>query len=150
MKQVKTGDALGAFLLMKSAKTSKVESNDERFKIIDAVLNLKTIATEWEEFEKTVRESCKDDDFAAMSERMERYQSLAPDERVKAFTASEIDELAKYNAEYGSRCNAMLEKKAVEVREIEIEPVEKKAFGQFIASNDWSIESICLLKELLM
>lgn len=131
----KVNDIVTAYRLINPAKLTKMETS-ERFALILITRQLKKVATEFDDFFKEVQEKMKPEGFDAIAEKVQGKQSLATEE-VSAWN--------KYHRGINDSLKGELDKEI----ELDFEPLGKEAFEKFIESNDFSVNDILAIEDVI-
>lgn len=138
-KGLKTIEAVNAYATLKDAKLSKME-DEEKFTVILAMRKLKGVVTAYEDFSKDAQEKLKPDNFDDLQDRAQRFDTLDNEEKVKT-----NKELAAYNRSVSNCVRPEQEK----VNELEYDPLSKEAFSRLVKSNDFTVETMLTLNDIL-
>ncbi len=132
---IKVNDAVTAFRLVNPAKLTKMETA-ERFAVILATRQLKKVSEDFEGLLKDAQEKLKPEGFDAIVEKVQGKKELTP---------SEQDALNKYNQDVSDCVKSELDKYV----ELDFAPLGKEAMERFIDSNDFTIEQIIAVMDVL-
>lgn len=154
-KSIKTEAILVAYNVLKGAKYQKVDSKDI-IKIFHIAQALKPIALKMEEVSKDASDTLKPEIEGGFDEMLSKAQEY---ERIIRNPKSSANKLpmgpAEYEAfitkfkEYQKLVADAVNKFAEAEREIELEPLKEETFSDLIASNDWNMEQILALAEII-
>lgn len=136
MERKKTTDSIvSAYRLINNAKLSKMET-EEKFAFIKAVRQLKKVGVNFDDLLNDAQERLKNEDTAAILTKIQSNEKLSAEENA-AFN--------KYNQDVTACLKEELDKEI----DVDFEPLSKEAFGHFIASNDFSVNQILLIEDVL-
>ena len=122
-----------------AAKLSRLEGS-EKFSVLRAAMALRPIRDNYLATEQTAQESLRPDNWDALVEQSEKWDTLTAEEKATHNAAA-----AKYNTELN---NYLTEERAKTV-EIEITPLDEATLGRFLDSNpDWDVQQAALLFDL--
>lgn len=130
-----TNQIVTAFRLINPAKLTKME-NTERFALILAIRQLKKVNADFEDFLKDAQERLKPEDFDKIVSKVQAREELTPEE-------SAI--INKYNRDVEDCVKDELDKEV----ELTFEPLSEDALGRFIASNDFSVNEILAIEDVI-
>lgn len=131
---------------MKGAKLTKMEDAD-KFKVIEAMRELRPIAEKYEADQKEAIEKLQDDKFKEMETKADKYRQAG--DKGKALTEAELAEVNAYYEKFNKtvgECLAPIKDKDVKLK---FGKITKEAFGKFLESNDLTLEQIMQADELL-
>ena len=134
-KTVKVNDAVTAFRLINPAKLTKMETA-ERFAVILATRQLKKVDADFQDLLKEAQEKLKPEGFDAIVEKVQGKKEL---------TASEQDALNKYNQDVSDCVKSELDKEV----ELDFAPLGKEAMERFVESNDFSVDQIIAIMDVI-
>lgn len=154
-KTIKTSEVLAAYNVLNSAKYGNLDDKD-KIKVWKIARKLKPIATKFDEDSKDAAEKMKpemDGGFEAMLEKAQKYENMLRDNKAdmkKApMGAAEYDKFVKdfkaYNKLVGDTIKEFAEKEV----EVEIDTLSEDSFGKLMASNDWTMEQVVSLSEIV-
>ena len=134
-KAVKVNDAVTAFRLINPAKLTKMETA-ERFAVILATRQLKKVDADFQDLLKEAQEKLKPEGFDRIVEKVQAKTEL---------TAPEQDALNKYNQDVSDCVKGELDRDV----ELDFEPLGKEAMERFVDSNDFTIEQIIAIMDVM-
>ena len=143
---MKTIAIVRGYHVLKGAKLTKMEDAD-KFKVIEAMRELRPITEKYEADEKEAVEKLKDDKFKDMEAKADKYRQAG--DKGKALTETELAEVNAYYETFNKtvgECLAPIKDKEVKLK---FGKITKEAFGKFLESNDLKLEQIMQLDELL-
>lgn len=136
MERKKTTDSIvSVYRLINNAKISQMDT-EEKFAFIKAVRQLKKVGANFDELLNDAQERLKNEDTAAILTKIQSGEELSAEENA-AFN--------KYNQDVTSCLQDELDKEI----NLDFEPLSEGAFGRFIASNDFSVNQILLIEDVL-
>lgn len=130
-----TNDIVTAYRQINNAKLTKME-DAEKFALIKIVRQLKKVSTDFDDFLKDAQEKLKPDEFDKIVEKVQGKKELSPEEKAK---------LNKYNKDVAECLSEELEKEV----ELDFEPLSSESLGHFIASNDFSLNDILIIGDVV-
>ena len=143
---MKTISIVRGYQILKGAKLTKMEDAD-KFKIIEAMRELRPITETYEADEKEAVEKLKDDKFKNMESKADKYRQAG--DKSKVLTDAEISEMNAYYEKFNKtvgECLAPIKEKDVKLK---FGKITKEAFGKFLESNDLTLEQILQADEIL-
>lgn len=123
------------FRLINTAKLGKME-DAEKFQLIKAVRQLKKVATDFDDFLKDAQEKLKPEGFDAVAGKFQKRAEL---------THEESEMWNKYQKDISDCLKDEVEKEI----ELDFEPLNKDAVSRFVASNDFSINEIMAIEDVI-
>ncbi|MDD3124114.1 MAG: hypothetical protein PHC62_11505 [Candidatus Izemoplasmatales bacterium] len=142
---MKTLDVINVYKVLNEAKLSKMDDSD-KFKVIKAVRALRAIANDFEELVKDVQEKLKDESFAEMQAKAQKWQ----DEGEK--TSLSIDErksINQYFSDYSNKVDKCLKEEGEKDNELTFEKLTDEALDKLSSSNDWNVKTIIQVQDAL-
>lgn len=145
-KEMTTNTVLSVYKLLNDSKLTKMEDKD-KFIVIKAVRKLKPIAADFDDFQKDAQEKLKGENFEEMQKKAQQWQkdgdktTLAEDER---------REINKFFNEYYKKLKECLKEETERKHELEYEKLSEDAFGKFISSNDFKVDDIIKIQEVMV
>lgn len=124
-----------AYRVINTAKLTKME-DAEKFAIIKAMRCFKKISSEFDDFLKDAQERLKPDNFAVVTQKIHSNKNLTP------------EELAIVN-KYDQDVSNCLKEEFGENVDLSFTPLSEEAVERFIASNDFSVNEIMLIMDVL-
>jgi hypothetical protein len=154
-KSIKTSEVLAAFNVLNTAKYASLEDAD-KIKVWKIARTLKPVATKFEEDSKDAAEKMKPEiegGFDEMLGKAQEYERMRRDQNADmsklpigaAQYEAFIEEFKKYNNLVGDAVKEFSEKEV----EIEFEPLSEDAFGKLMSSNDWTMDKVVALAEII-
>lgn len=136
MKKKETLDSIvSAFRLINAAKISRME-DEEKFALIKTARTLKKVNTDFEDLLKIAQEKLKTDEVDEIIRKIRSNEGVTNDEKRI---------LDKFN----TGIQACMKSELVKEIEIEIDPLSEKAIKNFIASNDFSVNEVMLVYDII-
>lgn len=144
-KTLKTSSIVSAFNLLNTAKLTKMEDSD-KIRLVRVMRKFKPLFEEFNTAVKDAQEKLKPEGYDERFRKAQIYEvkneeSGMTEEEYTAF----IDEFKQANKLIQEAVNDI----ALKDTELDLETLSEDAFGKFIASNDWTMEQIVLLSEVL-
>ena len=144
---MKTIAIVKGYQILQGAKLTKMEDTD-KFKVIEAMRELRPVAERYEADEKEAVEKLKDDKFKDMEAKADKYRQAG--DKSKVLTNSEISEMNAYYEKFNKtvdECLAPIKGKEVKLK---FGKITKEAFCKFLESNDLTVEQIMQVDEILV
>ena len=141
-----------AFELLKKAKLTKLEEKD-KFIVIKVCRALKPIYTDYQDFIKDAQEKLKGDEFDTNLTEYQNIQKNHPTLNLSELSAEEaakLKSLTDFFNEYNKSLNKCLSSEATKNHNLDYEKLSENAFSMFINSNDYTVEEILKLQDVLM
>lgn len=152
-KNVKRNEVLGVYNLLNAAKLGAIEENDEKFKIILILRELKTVANGLEEFRKDAVEKLKpegyDDKILAWNECSEKLQLGVKPEKLPMSAEEFVDTTYKIIKPFNTALKDLIEKEAEKEVELEFEPISEESVMKLGVANDWTMGQVVALSEIV-
>lgn len=149
MKTFKTSDIIAAYQLISAAKINKIESDTDKYAIIKTTRALKKIAEEFEDCHKDAVESLKGDNHDDMVALAQKWQNEENEKKPITLTDEQKAEVNAYFTKYNSDIKKCMDECFGKEHEVDVKPICEDSFGQLMAINDWSVEQIMLLEDIL-
>lgn len=143
---MKTIAIVKGYQILQGAKLTKMEDTD-KFKVIEAMRELRPVAEKYEADEKEAIEKLKDDKFKDMEAKADKYRQAG--DKSKALTDAEISEMNAYYEKFNKVVGECLEPLKEKEVKLKFAKFTKEAFGKFLESNDFTIGQIMELDKLL-
>ena len=137
---MKTIGVVQVYNLLNSAKLTKMDDSD-KFLVIKIMRVLKPIATNYSDAVKDAQDKLKGSDFEEMQKKAQDFDKLSNEEKIA---------LNKYFEKYQNDVEKCLKEEAEKENKLKVEKIKEDAFGKFIASNDFTIEQIMKLQDILV
>ena len=143
---MKTKDVVEAYKALKNAKLTKVPTN-AKMKIIKIALSLSKVSAQWDEFSKTVFEKCKGESHDAMVADLQKWQnegnqtSLPIERRIA---------ISQYMTKYNEETARLLDEENNKEVDMSFEKISEEVFNAIIDSNDFDIETVMPLYDVIV
>ena len=152
-KKMKTEDVLKAYQVISTAKYSKLDDAD-KIKVWKIARAMKPIAEKFREDSEDAQEKMKPtEDF---DQQLMKAQEYEREIRKTDFDATKLpmgaSEYGKFVEEfkaYQKLVNETIKEFAEKEVTVEFEPLTEDAFGKLMASNDWTLEQVATLGEMI-
>ena len=150
-KRVECKDIAMAYKVLAGAKYQKM-SDDDRVKIWKITRALKAVAVSYEsDVQSAQKELMPDDEFSQNFQKARQYEQMkAKNEENLPMSESEYNEFVELFKGYQTLVNQALEDIAKKEIALDFEPISEEAFGQLMASNDWTLEQASALGEVIV
>lgn len=150
-KRVECKDIAMAYKVLAGAKYQKL-SDDDRVKIWKITRALKAVAVSYEsDVQSAQKELMPDDKFPQNFQKARQYEQMkAKNEENLPMSESEYNEFVELFKGYQTLVNQALEDIAKKEIALDFEPISEEAFGQLMASNDWTLEQASALGEVIV
>lgn len=142
---MKTKQVVEAYNALNSAKLTKMEDKD-KFLVIKAIRQLKPISTAYEEFVKDAQEKLKDEQFNDNVEKAKKWQEEG---EKTTLTMDERMAMNAYFTAYNKRVDECVKEEKEKDVELSYERLTDDAFLKLLSSNDFDVNTIMLLNEVL-
>lgn len=154
MKQtIKTEKVLAAFRVLSTAKYAKM-SDEDKIKVWKIARKMKPVAERFEDDSKDAAEKMKPfEDFDEKLSKAQDYERKMKDENLDASTlpmgAAEYSEFVGEFQKYNILVNKAVREFAEKEVELEFDALSEEAFGKLMASNEWTMEQVMTISELI-
>ena len=155
MKKVKlaTEVILAAYSILKGANYQKM-GDDDKIKLWKIARALKPVATQFEDDNKDAAEKLKPEGFDEKLQNAQEYERVTKDPNADTSNlkmgAAEHNEFI--NGEW-KKFNQLMAKAVDEFAKkevkLEFEPLSEDAFAKLMASNDWKVEQVMTVADLI-
>ena len=149
--KVTTEKILSVYNILKGASYQKM-SDDDKIKLWKIARTMKPIATKFEDDSKDAAEKLKPEGIEVTLEKAKEYEQ----KKQKGDTdlpMTEAEYLGFINGEW-AKFNNLLTKAVKEFAdaevELEFEPLNEESFSKLIASNDWKMEQVMIVSEVIV
>jgi hypothetical protein len=142
---MKTNSIVTVFNLLNSAKINKV-SDSGKIKVVKAVRQMKSIATNFDELLNDARERLKGEEHDEMAEKASRWQMEGDSVDL---TDEEKIAINAYFMEYGNRIDECIKEEAEKEHTLSFTRLTEEEFEGLISSNDWDIKTIMEIEEVM-
>jgi hypothetical protein len=152
-KKMKTEDVLKAYNVISTAKYGKL-ADEDKIKVWKIARALKPVAEKFDEDSKDAAEKMKpNDDFDEHLMKGQEYEReiRKPDcDPMKLpIGAAQYQEFLEEFKAYQKLVNDTISDFAKKEVEVEIETISEDAFGKLMASNDWNMEQVATLGDMI-
>lgn len=150
---MKTEKILTAYRILSTAKYSKLDDAD-KIKVWKITRALKPIAEKFDEDSQDAAKKLKpSEDFDQKLEKAQKYERMIKQPNLDATTlpmgaaeyAAFVDEFHRYNKLVSDAIKDYAEKE----QEVEIESLSDDAFGKLMASNEWNMEQVMAVSDIV-
>lgn len=133
----KVGDVVAAYRIIsrEDTKVTKMLDN-EKFEYVRKLTQVKKVGVEFDEFVKEAQKRLKPEGMDAIIEKMQKREELTTEEQAL---------VNKYDTDVSACVKEELDKEAT----LNIAPWSEETLGRFIASNDWSVNAIMHVIDVL-
>ena len=152
-RKVKTEMLLAVFNVLNTAKYGKLDDAD-KIKVWKIARQMKPIATKFEEETKDAAEKMKPGE--EFDEQLQKAQQYEVEIRKPDCDAEKLPMgAAEYQAfitefkKYQKLVNDAVKEFADKEVELEFEPVSEEVFGKLMASNDWTMDQVTTLGDMI-
>lgn len=149
--KVTTEKILSVYNILKGASYQKM-SDDDKIKLWKIARTMKPIATKFEDDSKDAAEKLKPEGLEVTLEKAKEYEQ----KKQKGDTdlpMTEVEYLGFLNGDW-AKFNNLLTKAIKEFAdaevELEFEPLNEDSFSKLIASNDWKMEQVMIVSEVIV
>ena len=149
--KVTTEKILSVYNILKGASYQKM-SDDDKIKLWKIARTMKPIATKFEDDSKDAAEKLKPEGIEVTLEKAKEYEQ----KKQKGDTdlpMTEAEYLGFINGDW-AKFNNLLTKAVKEFAdaevELEFEPLNEESFSKLIASNDWKMEQVMIVSEVIV
>jgi len=152
-KTFKTSEILNAFNIINSSKYGKMDDAD-KVKVWKICRKLKPIATKFDEDSKDAAEKMKPEIEGGFDEALSKaqeYERLTAQHQptIDIMTKAEYDKFIKEFKSYQKLMDDAIKEFADKEVEIEFEPIGEDAFGKLLASNEWNMNQVLLVGNVI-
>lgn len=144
--EITTDTVKSVYKLLNDSKLTKMEDKD-KFIVIKAVRKFKPIAADFDDFQKDAQEKLKGENFEEMQKKAQQWQK---DGDKTTLTEDERREINKFFNEYYKKLEECLKEETEKKHELEYEKLSEDAFGKFISSNDFKVDDIIKIQEVMV
>lgn len=144
--EITTDTVKSVYKLLNDSKLTKMEDKD-KFIVIKAVRKFKPIAADFEDLKKDVQEKLKGENFEEMQKKALQWN----EEGYKTtLTEDERKEVNMFFYEFNKNVEECLKEETERKHELEYEKLSEDAFGKFISSNDFKVDDIIKIQEVMV
>ena len=154
-KSIKTSAILAAYNVLNTAKYGSLDDKD-KIKVWKIARALKPVATKFEEDTKDAAEKMKPEmegGFDEMLQKAQEFERMRTDPKAdmkKApMGAAEYDKFVKEFTKYNKLVTDAVKEFGEKVVKVEFEPLNEDSFGKLMDSNDWTMEQVVSLAEII-
>lgn len=135
-------DIIGAYSLLDSAKMGKL-SGKAQIKLVKIVRKLKGIVSPYKEYVKDAAEKLKGDNHAEMEALVKEWNDKG------SLDKDNQDKMKAYWKEFNQKLDESLKDEFEKSHQIEFEKLSEEEFEQLIASNEFSVNQIIAIEDLI-
>jgi hypothetical protein len=152
-KKMKTEDVLKAYNVLSTAKYGKLDDAD-KIKVWKIARSLKPVAEKFREDSEDAQQKMKpNDDFDEQLMKAQEYEReiRKPDCDASKLPmgAAQYQEFVDEFKAYQKLVNDTIKDFAEKEVEVSFDPISEDAFGKLMASNDWTLEQVATLGEII-
>lgn len=151
-KVLKKGEVLEAFTILNSANYKQLDDAD-KIKLWKIARVMKPVAKQLEDDSRDAAEKLKPENFDAQLEKAKEFEAKVQKGDTDKLPMTE-DEHLKFIREVFQPFNNLVQKAVDDETkkevEIDFEPLTEDAFGKLMASNDWKIQQVMVLGNLIV
>lgn len=150
-KTVKTSEILSTFNVLSNAKYGKMEDSD-KIKVWKICRKLKPIATKFDEDTKDAAEKMKPtEDFDERLSKAQQYERAQQQQKPtdSIMRMEDYENFIKDFKEYQKLINDAVKEFADTEVEVEFDTISEDAFGKLMSSNEWTIEQVMLVGDII-
>lgn len=144
--EITTDTVKSVYKLLNDSKLTKMEDKD-KFIVIKAVRKFKPIAADFEDFKKDVQEKLKGENFEEMQKKALQWNEEGDK---TTLTEDERKEVNMFFYEFNKNMEECLKEETERKHELEYEKLSEDAFGKFISSNDFKVDDIIKIQEVMV
>jgi len=152
---ITTERVLTAYRVLSTAKYGKM-SDEDKVKVWKIARAMKPVATQFEDDSKDAAEKFKEGykDFDERLQKAQEYERKLKDQNLDASTLpigpAEYDQFLKEFKAYNKNIEKALEGFAKKEVTLEYDPISEDAFGKLMASNEWTMDAVTIIGELIV
>jgi len=152
-KKMKTEEVLKAYQVISTAKYSKLDDAD-KIKVWKIARSLKPVAEKFREDSEDAQQKMKpNEDFDEQLMKAQEYEReiRKPDcDATKLpMGAAQYKDIVDEFKSYQKLVNDTIKEFAEKEVEVSFEPISEDAFGKLMASNDWTLEQVATLGDII-
>lgn len=151
-KILKKGEVLEAFTILNAANYKQLDDAD-KIKLWKIARVMKPVAKQLEDDSRDAAEKLKPENFDAQLEKAKEFEAKVQKGDTDKLPMTE-DEHLKFIREVFQPFNNLVQKAVDDETkkevEIDFEPLTEDAFGKLMASNDWKIQQVMVLGNLIV
>lgn len=144
--EITTDTVKSVYKLLNDSKLTKMEDKD-KFIVIKAVRKFKPIAADFEDLKKDVQEKLKGENFEEMHKKALQWNEEGGK---TTLTEDERKEVNMFFYEFNKNVEECLKEERERKHELEYEKLSEDAFGKFISSNDFKVDDIITIQEVMV
>lgn len=144
--EITTDTVKSVYKLLNDSKLTKMEDKD-KFIVIKAVRKFKPIAADFEDLKKDVQEKLKGENFEEMQKKALQWNEEGDK---TTLTEDERKEVNMFFYEFNKNVKECLKEETEKKHELEYEKLSEDAFGKFISSNDFKVDDIIKIQEVMV
>lgn len=144
--EITTDTVNSVYKLLNDSKLTKMEDKD-KFIVIKAVRKFKPIAADFEDLKKDVQEKLKGENFEEMQKKALQWNEEGGK---TTLTEDERKEVNMFFYEFNKNVKECLKEETERKHELEYEKLSEDAFGKFISSNDFKVDDIIKIQEVMV
>lgn len=144
--EITTDTVKSVYKLLNDSKLTKMEDKD-KFIVIKAVRKFKPIAADFEDLKKDVQEKLKGENFEEMQKKALQWNEEGDK---TTLTEDERKEVNMFFYEFNKNVEECLKEETEKKHELEYEKLSEDAFGKFISSNDFKVDDIIKIQEVMV
>lgn len=152
-KTIKTEKALAAFRVLNTAKYTKL-TDEDKIKVWKIARALKPVADKFDDDSKDAAEKFKpSEDFGERLQKAQEFERMrnAGEDMAKApMGAAEYGDFVKEFQKYNKLVTDAIKEFAEKEVEIDIDTLTEESFGKLMASNDWTVEQVMEIGNMIM
>ena len=152
-QKMKTEDVLKAYQVISTAKYGKLDDAD-KIKVWKIARSLKPVAEKFREDSEDAQQKMKpNDDFDEQLIKAQEYEREIRKQDCDAsklpMGAAQYQEFVDEFKAYQKLVNDTIKDFAEKEVEVSFDPISEDAFGKLMASNDWTLEQVATLGEII-
>lgn len=140
-----TKEILDAYVLLVNAKVTKMDDAD-KFKVIKALRPIRKIGNDFNDFKTVVLEKLKGENHDELAKMANKWQK---EKENTTLTEQEKIKVNSYFAEYNNKVTKCLKEELEKEHDLDDVNLTEEAFGQLVASNDWTLGQIEIVENIL-
>lgn len=154
MKNVKTIEVVNVYNILNSSKYRNLNDSD-KIKVWKICRELKSISDKYNEDKEDLINRLKPENFDIKFQRGREYEELlkrkANGEEVQLnMSVEEYNDIVKEYQSYDELIKKGIDEISNKEIELNIEPLTKESFGIYMSSNDWTMEQVIKLGDVIV
>ena len=150
----KTESLYGAYVVLSQAKYGKL-SDDEKIKVWKIARAMKSMAAKFEEDSKDASEKLQPyegfaDDIQKANEYREKIRQKNLDATTLPMGPAEYKQFMDRFSKYQKTVSDALKEYAEKEVTIKFEPITEETFGKLMASNEWQMNQVVAIGEIIV